>query len=247
MVKLISARKLTAALLISMWLVSTGYAQLGNAPMPKERAEKPTGPTLEATTQWITQKLDESVAKFATPINGGMFRQEYRLRFRFTDCKEAFFLNDARLWREGEDYMESKSHSELFSLADLDPSSMSAYQHQGSVDWNISMSSLGKKDVFYTSQARPTVYLKPPKVANAPGDVAGYNDATAVAKEVEALRQQLRTGQGRGKAGNWFQKSVPDFETGDRLVNALKHASQLCRQQVASEKAAQPSKPKEIF
>lgn len=237
----------TAAPLLSLLLAGASHAQLGAAPLPKAKAEKPTGPSLEETMQWITQKLEASPTKVSSPSASRSYQWQSRLRLKFVSCNEVFFVEDIRTWQDANtSYVENKSKTSLLSLADVDPEKLRAYQYPEDKTWNISIYSLGLKNVFYSSAERNSI-LRSPVSVDLAGDLNGYNDQVAVAKDMDALVRKARTGEGLPTVFHFMQFTFPDFESGDRVVNALKHASLLCRQKAASEKAAQPPKPKEIF
>lgn len=61
----------------------------------------------------------------------------------------------------------------------------------------------------------------------------------------ESLVQRLESKPDGKLASDSF--TLIDVEAAERIQNAMKHAIVLCQKKAAEEKAAEPSKPKEIF
>lgn len=221
------------------------YAQLGvSAPMPQIQLQKKTsGPSLEETVQWITQKLDTLTTKFTSP-DGMEF--EYRNQFRFIDCNTAFFIKETRskkldgtftLWPE---ILVSVS---LFRMEDVDLDKVDVVQFSTSTIWILKIISFGKKDVFF-GDGRASKLPRGASI-NSLGDLNGINDKTATNDLIEKV---VKLSQNEGeKRRSFINLTFQQFEDGDKIARALKHAGLLCRQKAAQERAAQPAKPKELF
>lgn len=221
------------------------YAQLGvSAPMPQiQPQKKASGPSLEETVQWITQKLDTLPTKSSTFSTGTKY--ETRNQFRFIDCNTVFFISEARTKDLDDTFAPGIDVTvDLFRMEDVDPDQVHVVQFPTSTHWTLNVSSFGKKNVFLSD--RRSLALPRGAPINSLGDLNGINDKAATNRQIEKI-VKLSQNEGKGLRLPLMQLEFQQFEDGDKIASALKHAGLLCRQKAAQERAAQPAKPKELF
>ena len=220
------------------------YAQLGvSAPMPQIQLQKKTsGPSLEETVQWITQKLDPLTVKLTFSTGT---KYETRNQFRFIDCNTVFFIREARTKDLDDGYAPGIDVTvNLFRMEDVDPDQVHVLQFPASTHWTLNVSSFGDKNVFLENERSLALPRGAP--INSLGDLNGINDKAATNRQIEEI-VKLSQNEGKGFRHALMQLSFQQFEDGDKIASALKHAGLLCRQKAAQERAAQPAKPKELF
>lgn len=221
------------------------YAQLGvSAPMPQiQLQKKASGPSLEETVQWITQKLDTLPTKSSTFSNGTKY--ETRNQFRFIDCNTVFFINEARSKDLDDTFTPGiRVIVNLFRMEDVDPNRVTVVQFPTSTHWTLNVISFGEKNVFLSNERSSSLPRGAP--INSLGDLNGINDKAATNDQIEKI-VKLSQNEGKVLRHPLIQLSFQQFEDGDKIASALKHAGLLCRQKAAQERAAQPAKPKELF
>jgi hypothetical protein len=205
------------------------HAQLGqSAPLPQ--VAKPTGPTLEATQEWLTTKLRE--LSFETPLEKG--KDDVRHIILFDGCDARF----VRMARRG----TSPTPDRLLlwvsavSLADLDPDKPTY--------------TLGRREVvrFWNSLSGPDTW-GPRFWDGAISSRAFSGDMAAIDQIANNLMNDRSEESKAYILGASFQeRHVSQPGLNDRLNNALAHAATLCAtQETEMRKAKTEKRPDEPF
>lgn len=218
-------------------LSGASHAQLGN-PAPLPQIKKATGPSLEETTQWITQKVASFPAHIAR-MDGGV-SVDRKNEVNFDSCtmniSERLKTTNSRL----ADYVVTPVN--LHSLS----TEMSVSKEWGPDPWYFlsAKTADGQRTVRQLEATSLDVRLEaryPKIMMGLLNDNAG--DQTQ-SRQFSADGVDLRYTIKRNSTAHFF---VPDIEVGERLMNALKHAVTLCQQKDLENKAGRPPRPKELF
>ena len=221
-----------AAAVITLIASGNCLAQLGGeAPLPK--IKKPTGPSLEETTQWIT-------AKFASIIPF-QFSERTILQYEatFDGCEMAF--TDART-RDGK---ADELNFYRLKLQEMDEDNITIQptkDGQGEFAY-LSLYSLGKKDVIKYSEMDPVALTDKELIKR----LTIKDDDINVAKRVSITINDQQIVSIRFLQQSSFFIHFRDVEVAESMSNAFKHAVMLCQKKAADEKAARPAKQKELF
>jgi len=221
-------------------------AQLGGAaPLPE--IKKSTGPSLEETKKWITDKL-ESLPSFMPDPNSQ--KSNYKYRASFDDC-------EMTITQEEKSGYYSHSDLQIFylKLQDMDINSfhVNKYDHTS----NMHLKSLGNLEnikVYRINNVNqnsdnPTLIsiydsksIFDKKITNSSLDEPAsrnrdFKHYTINDKQIYLYWYYL----------NNASISFKDIGVAESMSNALKHAVTLCQKKAAAEKAAQPPKKKDLF
>lgn len=200
------------------------HAQLGGAaPLPK--IEKPTGPSLEETTQWITQKFESLPPVFTAHdhnLQGATIMSFDKCDFTAVYYEIGSF---------------SISYVPLNSM-DIDTikTFSSDISDEPEIFAGLGMMSLGRKETvrkrYLTSKERD--------------DLRSNNK---ISKDlIEGIKSSISPYKFYPIVyDNKLLFYLPDMEVAERIGSAFKHAISLCQKMRAQENSEQKTKPKELF
>lgn len=219
------------ALLLLMANVS--QAQLGEAPMPQ--TAKPTGPSLEETTKWITEKFQATPPYVRSESPWG--NVEYRYKALFDDC-DVTVLTERKHSGRPEVYLDHIHLRELDQdKSKVDGSSMLWIKTLGDREvvttLNISAFRTGGTG-FEDSEAINWVSNKYLLTNENPDFQQPYAFNGKRHHIMKSKRKYI-----------WIEFTI--LEEAESMGNAFKHAAKLCQQKAATERANQPAKKKDLF
>ncbi len=225
------------ALLLLMANVS--HAQLGAAPMPQ--IAKPTGPSLEETTKWITEKF-QATPPVLTTISWD--KAEYRYKALFDDC-DVTVLQEITTGSRPEVTLYNIPLREL----DQDNSKASSGRVSETLPSMFWIKTLGNRKVVTRL-----------KISAFETGGTGFADSEAISlvsnkylltKEDPDFQRPYAFNGKRHHVmkfksdGFWIEFTT--LEEAESMGNAFKHAAKLCQQKAAAERANQPAKKKDLF
>lgn len=206
-------------------------AELGGAaPLPE--IQKSTGPSLEETKKWITDKFASLPDYIRNEVH-------YRDEVSFDDCDMTITnistFNNPRFRRPNELII---SH---LRLQEMDENKIKATKYDDY--YQLTLESLGRLSVVKILTLT-NVTLNDKEILarfKVKGDNVGPNGNgfyfTMSGKEIAPRRDSFYL--------LWVK--FQEIEVAESMANAFKHAVKLCQQKAAGEKAAQPPKKKELF
>lgn len=199
-----------------LMLSSSAFAQIGVKEPPP--AAKVQGPSLEETTQWLSQKLATSGARAP-----GKHENKYKLDF--DGCTMTSLEEQEYRGNSGGSYQRTVKRIDLQRISlNSFSSSPDPYAVPGVT---LSWGTTGRQEIIRM------VYRNV--------DISSKNSLPSW----ESLIQRLESKPDGKLAADRF--TLIDVEAAERIQNAMKHAIVLCQKKAAEEKAAEPPKPKEIF
>ncbi len=220
-------------------------AQLGGAaPLPE--IKKSTGPTLEETTKWITDKM-ASLPNFLT--------QDYENKHSqylasFDNCEMVITHREISM----NYHTQLDIHYVKLQDINIDRISISKYDKSSSLNiWSLG----GLNNIKYYNIRDESAYGHPPLNPLTIDDSKSIFDNKITnsslekppTKSSEFKHYIINNKRITTSFDYTYGHSIyfKDIEVAESMSNAFKHAIKLCLQKVADEKTAQPPKKKELF
>jgi hypothetical protein len=232
--KMVNFKFTIAAAAITLVASGNCLAQLGGeAPLPE--IKKPTGPSLEETTQWITAKFASTI-----PFNVGYGGKKYE-EATFDGCEMAFIETEPTQ-TEPSDGSAGILYFYRLKLQEMDGDNITIQNSKvGQVEYpSLHWHSLGRKDVIKISRMDPVALTDKELIQRLTikdDDINNRVLITINGQQIESIRYDV----------GLIIIPLRDVEVAERMSSALKHAVMLCQKKAADEKAARPAKPKELF
>lgn len=233
-------RQALVVALVTFFLTTACYAQLGAAPLPQ--IKKKAGPTLEETTQWITQKF-ESISVVRMTGQGRLDTDE-KTNIEFDGCKLSV-IRESYLPAQSGLRAEFGYGAYYFDLQTIESEKIRVSSPFGTY---------AQVGLYRTGEVKSirSMYLTYADRGQ------GRLSKAFLDSQMEILKSSQRDGREDFLLGGTRESlsrngtysvnfSVPDMETAQSAANAFKHAVALCQQKAAQEKAAEPAKPKSLF
>lgn len=223
------------ALLLLMANVS--QAQLGEAPMPQ--TAKPTGPSLEETTKWITEKFQATPPFVHSESPWG--NVEYRYKALFDGCAVTV-LNERK-------YSQSRSvrpevYLDHIHLRELDQDKSKV--NGSSMLW---IKTLGDREVVtnlnISAFTTGGTGFEDSEAINLVSNKYLLTNESPVYQQPYAFNGKQHHIQKFKRNYIWIRFTT--LEEAESMGNAFKHAAKLCQQKAATERANQPAKKKDLF
>jgi len=217
----------------------------GAAPLPE--IKKSTGPSLEETTKWITEKMaslpsirKKSIDRYAVSFDGCEMALAYHqgrdvmgasVEIKYLQLKN---LDDAKI------EIRSYENTNIVRFGVLgDVKGVTRYEVRG-VSVSIPFSDKQIKDIF---PIKDEAFQQD----NPYGGLQAYNEENhSIAFLIMTINGQ-RVRVAKYPSSTFASVFIDDVGVAESMKNAFKHAVMLCQQKEAGEKAAQPPKKKELF
>lgn len=202
------------------------YAQLGGAaPLPE--IKKSTGPSLEETTKWITEKFASlpPAKYYIVPFD----RKNFYVA-SFDDC--GMTITDDK---------DGSLQTSYVQLSEMDASKISVFKYETAS--RLSIYSLGGLNAIKVL-GLSNVTLKDKDIRDR---FTVKNDAVGPKGQNFLFTMSGKQISMNRASRNWLDIYFKEDEVAESMSNAFKHAIKLCQQKVADDKAAQPPKKKELF
>lgn len=233
--------KVSTAVVGTVFFAAAGmcYAQLGGAPMPQ--VTKRSGPTLDETAKWITEKFETTPPAYFVATTGE--RHEYKNRAVFDGCSFGYAEQASHPNRGGPNASPLREYKVVsVDLKELSEEDIKTFQEPSPHMVRVTITTPNRREILNNmTMSVSTINLNnpaldmlieknrrlPPVVRNERSRIGDYDVV---------------------RSSTWVSiMYFPDMEIAERIRNAFTHAVTLCRQKALEEKAAQPPRPKEIF